>query len=513
MRKFALLAALLTSLMVFAIDRSDVKVTLERLDRTIANQEVYIERRQAFIDSLVAQSKVLGTADIMMRIGEAYKGFNNDSSITYYRRGRELASGARKNVFEWEMAALMPLSGFFDEAVSTFNNINTDSIAPDQFPSYYDAGRQMHSYISAFFKDYPTVAEAHQRKAIEYQRKLLACLDKGSPDYNFNLGELYYLTKESAKALVILEEFLDNVPIENNAYAKAAHHLSTLAKENGEEELSIHYLALSAISDLSSATREVASLQELGASLYESGDVAKAYDYLSLALEKAVSCGAPLRMVETSKVLPLIEQSHTDHLNENRQRLYWVMAGLVVLMIVILIFMMILRHEMTRMAQLQAHLKTANTAKEVYISQFLELCSIYMDKLNQFCKVVTRKLAAGQSEELYRMAKSGKFIEEQSHEFYDVFDNAFLHIYPNFINEVNSLLRPDSQIELKEGETMNTDLRILAFIRLGIDDSQRIAQILNYSLNTIYSYRNRLRSRAVKRETFEEDIRQIDGAV
>ena len=79
------------------------------------------------------------------------------------------------------------------------------------------------------------------------------------------------------------------------------------------------------------------------------------------------------------------------------------------------------------------------------------------------------------------MAKSGKFVEEQSNEFYDIFDNAFLHIYPTFIEEVNSLLRPEERIELREGEKMNTDLRILAFMRLGIEDSSRIAQVLNYS--------------------------------
>jgi len=145
----------------------------------------------------------------------------------------------------------------------------------------------------------------------------------------------------------------------------------------------------------------------------------------------------------------------------------------------------------------------------VYISQFLQLCSIYMDKLNQFCKIASRKLAAGQSDELYRMTKSGKFVEEQSSEFYEVFDNAFLHIYPDFVAQVNVLLRPDCRIELRPGELLNTDLRILAFMRLGIEESARIAQVLNYSLNTIYSYRNRLKARAVNKETFEKDVMNI----
>ena len=132
-------------------------------------------------------------------------------------------------------------------------------------------------------------------------------------------------------------------------------------------------------------------------------------------------------------------------------------------------------------------------------------------ELNQFCKIANHKLAAGQADDLYRMTKSGKFVEEQSKEFYDVFDNAFLHIYPNFIEDVNALLRPDCKIVLKDGELLNTDLRILAFMRLGIEDSPRIAQVLNYSLNTIYAYRNRLKARAVNRDTFEADVAKIES--
>ena len=158
---------------------------------------------------------------------------------------------------------------------------------------------------------------------------------------------------------------------------------------------------------------------------------------------------------------------------------------------------------------MQSVLVEANTAKEVYISQFMVLCSVYMDKLNQFNGLVTRKLSAGQTDELYKLTKSGKILEEQTKDFYQVFDSAILHLYPNFVDDVNALLLPDEQLVVKEGELLNTDLRILACLRLGLDDANRIAQILNYSVNTIYAYRNRLRNRAVNRETFESDIAKI----
>ena len=132
-----------------------------------------------------------------------------------------------------------------------------------------------------------------------------------------------------------------------------------------------------------------------------------------------------------------------------------------------------------------------------------------MSKLSQFSDIVNRKISSGKVEDLYKITKSGKFIEEQSKDFYDIFDNAFLNIYPTFIENVNTLLLPDKQIELKENEKLNTDLRILAFMKLGIEDSSRIAQMLNYSVNTIYAYRNKLKNRAIDRENFEENVMKI----
>ena len=144
--------------------------------------------------------------------------------------------------------------------------------------------------------------------------------------------------------------------------------------------------------------------------------------------------------------------------------------------------------------------------KEIYISRVLDLCSVYMDKIHQFCHIVSSMISAGQVDELYRLTTSGKFVENQSADFYNIFDEAFLHIYPGFIENVNRLLKPECRFELRKDEKLNTDLRILAFMRLGIDDSARISHILNYSINTIYTYRNKIRNRAINRDTFEQDI-------
>ena len=209
------------------------------------------------------------------------------------------------------------------------------------------------------------------------------------------------------------------------------------------------------------------------------------------------------------KYFPIIESAHKAELRKSTVRIYIVMSIMAVLLAVLAITLYVLHRKNRLMNRMAVKLEEANNTKDVYTSQFLNLCSIYMDKLNQFNKMVNRKITTGKVDDLLKLTKQGKFIEEQSKEFYDVFDDAVLHIYPSFVSEVNKLLREEERIILRDGEKLNTDLRIIAFMRLGIEESTRIAQMLNYSVYTIYTYRNKLKNRAISRDTFEEDVMKI----
>lgn len=495
--------------MASSVDDTMVEDALRQLDMVLAERNSFIHGRQARIDSLRGILAIRPSAELVMDIAENYISFNNDSAIRYLQLGIDTYPGVKGLPFRWKQASLLPLSGFFDRAEMQFNAIPLDSIPEELLCSYYDSGRQMYSYMAAFSRDYRQFTQPYEEKALEFQRKLLTLYPHDTEEYRYNLAEYYFLTNSIPRAKVLLEEIIDREGHGGKWRARASHHLSSLAKKESDDKAYTYYLALSAIADVLSATREVISLQELGAMEYAAGDIPRSHNYLSHAMANAVECGAPLRMIETSRTLPIIERAHMQQIRSGRIMLYWIMGALGVVVLVLIISLFVLRHEMQKMRRLQSNLRQANMVKEVYISQFLQLCSIYMDKLNQFCKIATRKLAAGQHDELYRMVKSGKFVEEQSKEFYDVFDNAFLHIYPDFVEHVNELLRDDARIELAKGELLNTDLRILAFMRLGIEESARIAQVLNYSLNTIYSYRNRLKARAKNRDTFESDVMTI----
>lgn len=226
-------------------------------------------------------------------------------------------------------------------------------------------------------------------------------------------------------------------------------------------------------------------------------------------MNNVVESRASVRLSQTSELLTVIENDHLHQIARWRNLIYIVISILLVCLLALVVAIYFLHRQLNRVAQMKVHLEESNRTKEVYISRFMTLCSIYMDNLKQFCKLVNRKLSSGQVDELLKLTKSGRFIDEQSKEFYAVFDDAFLHIYPDFVEKVNALMRPEERIVLAEGELLNSDLRILAFMRLGIDDANRVAQILNYSVNTIYAYRNKLKNRAIDRETFEADILAI----
>ncbi len=494
------------------INEGELRSALRMLDNALDHRTEYIAYRQAGIDSLTAGLDANpDSAALLLAIADRFVSFNTDSALHYLDRGKEAVPDSAKAPFMWRRAMLLPLVGLFEHAKNEYYAIDTATVAAADKAAYYEAGRQMYSYMAAYYSGFADIHAEFTDSALAYQRRLIDVLPPNSAANRYNQAELFFMTGRHTRAEVLLEDIVASEPNHSNLRARAAHHLSSISRGHADTLASNFYLTLSALADVEGATREMVSLQELGTALSNAGDVERAYRYLSTALEVAVECGASLRTLDTSQTLPVIEKAYNARVKAWRRGIYWIIGILSILLLGLLVLLLVLRHEMNKMARLQRSLSDANRTKEVYISQFLELCSIYMDKLNQFSKIVTRKLAAGQADELYRMTKSGKFVDEQSREFYEVFDAAFLHIYPDFVADVNRLLRPDSQIEFNEGELLNTDLRILAFMRLGIDDSARIARVLNYSLNTIYSYRNRLKGRALNRDTFERDVANISN--
>lgn len=513
-----------------AFTEREVERTLQQLDHELGRRGFFMQKRVAHLDSLKKVrlnqegSDTLAWLEATMEIAKGYNSFNNDSALIYYTKGYDSARAIADRVagtalgvladsmaveFRVRRATYLSLSGFVSDAINEYEAVDTSRMGPGLMSTYYESGRQMYSFISSYYGSWVETYDYWNNRSIEAQRLLLPLLEDSSEKYLLNLGEYYYNVREYGRSREILLELIGKIKKDSATYAIATHILASIAMTRGDRNEYLYYLTQSAIADMRRSTLETTSLQELAGVLYELGDKRRAHEYVSVALNNAVDSRASVRMMKTTELLSMVEEDHNSQIALWRTWMYAIIAVLAMCMFALLVSIFFLRRQLNRVARMRQELQDANQTKDIYISQFLSLCSIYMDKLKQFCKLANRKISAGQIDDLYKLTKSGKFVEDQSVEFYKVFDDAFLHIYPDFVERVNELLRPEERIVLGENETLNSDLRILAFMRLGIDDTNRVAQILNFSVNTIYAYRNRLRNRAIDRSTFEADIMSI----
>jgi hypothetical protein len=164
----------------------------------------------------------------------------------------------------------------------------------------------------------------------------------------------------------------------------------------------------------------------------------------------------------------------------------------------------------SKLSTLNSQLTESNRVKEEYIGRFMSLCAQYIDKLDNYRKMVNKKMKNKELDELFQISKSTELKEKELEELYENFDTVFLHLFPNFIDDFNALLQPDMQIHPKEENRLTTDIRIFALIRLGFEDSSKIAEFLHYSVNTIYNYRARIKNGALgNREQFENRVKSL----
>lgn len=510
------LSATLCAQTVANIDKATLNASIEELDELLANRDKFLEKKYSAITALKRQAKEVTTATTLANVARAYVEVNNDSAVRYFDRAILLApDGSEEHgLLQAQLAARLPIKGLTQEAVETYEAVDSTIFSHDNLVEYYDAGCRMYIALTSIFSNDIKVAQKYSAKVLQYKKRLLSALSdqKESPRYRMEHGE-YLLREGKAEAAEALVRYVyDTQSIGTQLHTRAAHILSHIVARRDDDDACLYYLVNSIISDVNAGSVELPSLQDLGTAMYDHGDYTHALNYLNIAMSNAANSHAWTRMIQVSKAIPMVQEMQQQDSTDARNRLIYTLLAVIALLIMFVVAAYNLRKSLRTQTDTQAKLRESNRLKEQYISQFLTLCAVYMDRLTQFSKMVKRKLAAGKVEDVTRLLKSGKYMDEQSEEFFAVFDDAFLHIYPTFVEDVNKLCREDAQIELKEGELMNADLRLLAFMRLGIEDSSCIAQILNYSVNTVYAYRNKLKQRAIDRSTFEHDIMQIGAA-
>lgn len=520
------------------------------LYKLIENKGAYVKEKE---DRIIRIKGMLGLSDINdkqrydvnHKLYDEYKTFISDSAIYYTRQNLEIAERLKESVWinesKLDLVSLYVITGMYIESIDILKSIDKNALEDWLLVKYYGCYKQLYSNYS-LNNPYTHV---HIETSDLYRDSLLAVLNKESNHYKIVYAEKLYDADRLDEAKKLLQEMLDQTQSDTHEKAVLSYALANIYKKEGNIDKQKQYYAVSAICDIKNAIKENASMQALASTLYEMGEVERSYSCIRSSMEDAMFCNARLRTYEVSQIFPIIDSAYKEKIDgKNTQlRLYLILVSILsffLILAVVYVYKQMkrvagIRKELYRtnvklnelnsemqaannqlqlvneeLSETNTKLSETNEVKELYIGHFLDLCSMYIDKLEKYQNALNKKAVEKKLDELYKMLKSRDMIDNELKELYENFDNTFLHLYPNFVEEFNSLLLKEEQFVMKPGELLNVELRIFALIRLGITDSSRIARFLHYSANTIYSYRTRVRNKAAGyRDEFENRVMKI----
>lgn len=475
--------------------------------------------------------------DLNQRLYDEYVAYKFDSAFYYIDKNvKALRKSGNHNRFAASavrMAHILAVTGLFDRARRLLDEVAVDSINDQQKIAFYNQQSELNLYRSEMAQNTKYFYDYIQR-AQYYRQLVIQIASKDSYDYIFNQATYICEAGDTNKAIQMLEDYLLKLEKGTRAYSIVTSTLAFFYKTKEMHQQQEHYLLLSAISDERCAIRENNSLRILSEILMNRGNNDDAYRYLLQAISEARFYGSRIRMMQVGRMAPQILQLYDAERTQTQQRtnlllaiisfISLVLAGIIIYTLrlyrkkhaaglQIIEMNKILAKHTEEIETVNTQMKEANRIKEEYIGRFLELSSMLLSNTEQRMKQLNRLARERKLEELYAELKTMEPVNTGIRTFHSHFDTAFLNIYPHFISEVNKLLTPENQfITDNDGapaKRLTTELRILALIRLDITDNQEIADILRSSITTIYTYRSKLKAKALNKETFEDDVRKI----
>lgn len=491
------------------------KEELSLLNRAIQSADMYKHDKNMHLDTLKRlereqSANSMKKWELTNRISEEYLPVRADSSMKYAERalGLATANGWDKQTYISRIAFIKALatSGIFTQASEEFMKIDPATLDKQEKILYLEAGRRLYGYMRGMVESEKKYYNVTTEKYLQYNDSLEAILPDDSPLKHFLTAENLITTGHYTDAKPILEHLLETHRMEDNLYGMAAFQLATVYNHLGDDNQYAAYLAKAAVSDIRGCINDGLALPTLAYWMYEQGELNDAYRYINCALKDATSGNARTRTIMIASMLPIIDEAYREKISASRDEMMIYFLLVTFLLVISGILLTFLIRQMKRSRKNSEKLSRTSRLQENYIGHFITLSSTYANRIKQMQKTVTRKIKAGQTDELLKIMNSTKVNEDLQKEFYTTFDSAFLDLYPDFIDEINELLRPEERIYLKEKDTLPPELRIYAFVHIGIVESTQIANILNYSASTVYAYRTRIRNKAINRDTFDEAI-------
>ena len=528
MKALIFLFCFVLSLNLFS--ENEIDSLLKVLDKTTTERSKYIEQKESKIKGLTLQLNSRKSLDDEYKIYEniisEYRSFQCDSAIKYINKNiaiaEKLGNKDYLNQSKLDLSFIMCISGLFTQALETLNAIQYDELPMHLKLSYCWTYIRYYENLIKYTDD-PEYEDLYLKEKRNYREILTSLLDKDSDMYTKEMAFKLQDEGQYKRSCEILLDIFSRQEPSTHAYAMESMSLAKVYKYMGNSAMEEKYLILAAIMDVQLAVKENEALLALAVYLYNKGDMNRAYNYIRIALDDANFFNSRFRNTVIARVYPIIEDTYLYRIEQQKQnlRLYSILTSVFVIVLAIVMYFVYrqikvisrarksLKAANDQLASVNLKLDEVSLIKERYIGVFMNQCAIYIDKLDDFRKNVSRKIKAGQVDELLRQTSSSRDLEKDVEDLYDTFDKAFFKIYPNFVEEFNHLLKEDERYKLGKNR-MNTELRIFALIRLGFNDMDQIAAFLRYSIQTIYNYKSKvIRGKAIESDNFEEQVKKI----
>lgn len=520
----------------FAFNKVDS--VLNVLDITIKERFTYSQKKESRIDSLKIQlshaSDYERKYEIYQDLFGEYRNYNMDSALWIAEEKLAISQKMQKQKYIYSskinIAEIMSVTGMYKEALDIMAQIDRKQLDKRQ-ESYY-----LHVYHSI----YTLMAENsfskrekafYQNLVSQYKDSSLMIKNPTSLSYRLINNNKLLQEGQLEKALETMLECYDEYNDSNSQIAIIAYGLSEIYNKKGDKENEKLYLAISASADLKMGVKEYIALQKLAILLYQEGDIDRAYRYIKCAMEDAAFCKARFRTLKISETLPIISAAYDKKIQHEKDNLFKAVILISVLSFILTISLFYIYKQLKKLSiarksmkemntelkqmndnlnELNKKLSESNLVKEEYIGSVFNLCSTYINKLENYRININRKLKARKLDEAFKITNSSSLVTDELKELYRNFDVIFLNIYPNFIDEFNALLLKEEQITPKAGDILPPELRVFALVRLGISDSSKIANFLHYSPQTVYNYKLKVRNKlAISKDEFSIAIQQI----
>lgn len=488
-----------------------VERALDELDAVISQMASYnadfLERVAEMRDRYVLISDVSRkweTADSLQR---RYHSYSTDSALFYLSEMKMYASTDRQKMRTTltEMDFMMVRMNCHD-VLEEYNRLDTTGLYADKalLKTYISTGISLyHNLCSSVQKDDEALKNLQRLRrdyigldsTSFYAQKTMAQYDRDNGNLPDALGRLLSLYAPD---------------LDYHKKALTAYNIALIYKLLGKTDDAIVWLAKSAENDIRSSGRDYLSLYELSMMLYDRGLYQKANKYIEINLADAFSGNFNSRYINSGNAHVLVSEAERHAVHGRMLLMIAIISLLAVMVIVMIILLNYFSRQRLRIARLNNNLIDANKIKDGYLFRYMELSINYLDKCDDFRRKVMHVCKTEGLEAAMKMLRSPEWKYKEYENFYKIFDETFLGLYPDFVQKLNCLLKAEHQFDIPVNNELRTELRMIAAIRIGITESGKISTFLKCSPTTIYTYRTRLHRAAIcPKDEFEERMKTL----